>query len=164
LDYAKHCTVPFGASVQANHETNQTNSNASQTLDVIYLRPVNSMQGGHELYVLNSGREITRARVTQIPVTDVVVKSIELLQRIKVSSHSNLKIERAQSFMMLIGLQEWIMMKTPNKKMTTTKIMTKRTMKILMKIIKDDQYDRIDEDEIEDLNEDAREEDNPNQH
>jgi hypothetical protein len=37
LDYVKHCTVPFGAYVQANHETNQTNSNASQTLDAIYL-------------------------------------------------------------------------------------------------------------------------------
>jgi hypothetical protein len=35
---------------------------------------------------------------------------------------------------MLIGLQEWIMMKTHNKKMTRTKITTKRTMKILMKI------------------------------
>jgi hypothetical protein len=35
---------------------------------------------------------------------------------------------------MLIGLQEWIMMKTPNKKMTVTKIMMKRTTKILMKI------------------------------
>jgi hypothetical protein len=31
LDYAKHCAVPFGAEVQANHETNQTNSNASRT-------------------------------------------------------------------------------------------------------------------------------------
>jgi hypothetical protein len=47
LDYIKHCTVPFGAYVQANHKTNQTNLNASQTIDVIYLRPVNSMQGGH---------------------------------------------------------------------------------------------------------------------
>jgi hypothetical protein len=28
LDYEKHCVVPFGADVQANHETNQTNSNA----------------------------------------------------------------------------------------------------------------------------------------
>jgi hypothetical protein len=37
---------------------------------------------------------------------------------------------------MLIGLQEWIMMKMPNKKMTTTKTMIKRTMKILMKISK----------------------------
>jgi hypothetical protein len=98
LDYIKHCTVPFGAYVQANHKTNQTNSNASQTIDAIYLRPVNSMQGGHELYDLNSGRVITRARVTQIPVTDVAIKAIERiaedkgfkslkLQRIKASSH-----------------------------------------------------------------------------
>jgi hypothetical protein len=63
--------------MQANHETNQTNLNASQTLDAIYLRPVNSMQGGHELYDLNSGRVITWARVTQIPVTDVVIKAAE---------------------------------------------------------------------------------------
>jgi hypothetical protein len=69
LDYVKHCTVPFGAYVQANHKTHQTNSNASQTIDAIYLRPVNSMQGGKELYDLNSGRVITRARVTKIPVT-----------------------------------------------------------------------------------------------
>jgi hypothetical protein len=77
LDYVKHCTVPFGAYVQANHETNQTNSNASRTIDTIYLRPVNSMQGGHELYDLNPGRVITRARVTQIPVTDMAIKAIE---------------------------------------------------------------------------------------
>jgi hypothetical protein len=56
------------------------------------------------------------------------------LQRIKDSSPSNLKIARALSFTMLIGLQEWILMKTPNMKMTMTKIMTKRTTKILMKI------------------------------
>jgi hypothetical protein len=35
------------------------------------------MQGGHELYDLNSGREITQARVTQIPVTDVVMEAIK---------------------------------------------------------------------------------------
>jgi hypothetical protein len=31
----------------------------------------------HEFYVFNSGREITRARVTRIPITDVVIKAIE---------------------------------------------------------------------------------------
>jgi hypothetical protein len=35
---------------------------------------------------------------------------------------------------MLIGLQERILMKTSNKKMTTTKTTMKRTTKILMKI------------------------------
>jgi hypothetical protein len=79
LDYVKHCTVPFGAYVQANHDTNQTNSNASRTIKAIYLRPVNSMQCGHELYDINTGREITRARVTQIPVTDVVIKAIKYI-------------------------------------------------------------------------------------
>jgi hypothetical protein len=81
LDYDKHYTVPFGAYVQANHETNQRNSNAARTLDAIYLRPAINMQGGHELYDLNSNRVIIRARVTQIPVTDVVIKAIEQIAK-----------------------------------------------------------------------------------
>jgi hypothetical protein len=39
LDYTKHCVVPFGAYVQANHESTKTSSNVTRTLDVIYLRP-----------------------------------------------------------------------------------------------------------------------------
>jgi hypothetical protein len=81
LDYTKHYAVPFGAYVQANHETNQTNSNAARTIDAIYLRPALNMQGGHELYDLNSNRVITRARVSQIPVTDVVIKAIEKIAK-----------------------------------------------------------------------------------
>jgi hypothetical protein len=60
-----------------NHETNQTNSNAARTIDAIYLQPALNMQGGHELYDLNSNRVITQARVSQIPVTDMVIKAIE---------------------------------------------------------------------------------------
>jgi hypothetical protein len=67
----------LGHKCRPTNETNQTNSNASQTIDAIYLRPVSSMQGDHELYDLNSGRVIKRARVTQIPVTDVEIKAIE---------------------------------------------------------------------------------------
>jgi hypothetical protein len=59
LDYDKHCVVPFGAYVQANHEINQTNLNAARTIDAIYLQPALNMQGGHELYDLNSNRVIT---------------------------------------------------------------------------------------------------------
>jgi hypothetical protein len=55
---------------------NQTNSNAAWTIDAIYLQPALYMQGGHELYDLNSNRVITQARVSQIPVTDVVIKAI----------------------------------------------------------------------------------------
>ena len=79
LDYEKHCTVPFGAYVQANHETNTTNSQIQRTLDAIYLRPNNNQQGGHELMELNSGKLITRKRVKIIPVTDVVIKAVEAM-------------------------------------------------------------------------------------
>jgi hypothetical protein len=56
LNYCKHCTVPFGAFVQANHETNWTTSNVTRTLDAIYLHPPQSQQGGHELKDLNSSK------------------------------------------------------------------------------------------------------------
>mgnify|MGYP002176679840 FL=1 len=79
LDYTKHCTVPFGAYVQANHETTKTNSNVNRTLDAIYLRPAQNQQGGHELMDLNSGKLITRNIVHTIPVTDVVIKAVEAM-------------------------------------------------------------------------------------
>jgi hypothetical protein len=56
LDYTKHCVVPFGAYVQANHESTKTSSNVTRTLDAIYLRPAQNQQGGHELMDLNSGQ------------------------------------------------------------------------------------------------------------
>ena len=79
LDYTKHCVIPFGAYVQANHETTQTNSNAPRTLDGIYLRPLLNIQGGHEIMDLNSGEAITRARVTEIPITSVVIQAVEAM-------------------------------------------------------------------------------------
>ena len=77
LDYNKHCVIPFGTYVQANHETNPTNTNAPRTLDMIYLCPMDNIRGGHELMDLNSGRVITRQKVTGIAVTELVIKAIE---------------------------------------------------------------------------------------
>jgi hypothetical protein len=79
LDYTKHCTVPFGAYVQANHETTRTRSSTTRMLDAIYLRPAQNQQGGHELMDLNSGKLITRNIVHEIPVTDVVIKAVETM-------------------------------------------------------------------------------------
>jgi hypothetical protein len=77
LDYTKHCVVPFGAYVQANHESTKTSLNVTRTLDAIYLRPAQNQQGGHELMDLNSGQLISRNIVHEIPVTDVVIKAVE---------------------------------------------------------------------------------------
>ena len=54
LDYTKHCTTPFGAYVQAYHESNPHNTSVSRTRDGIYLRPNNNFQGGHEVMDLNT--------------------------------------------------------------------------------------------------------------
>jgi hypothetical protein len=79
LDYIKDCTVPFGAYVQANHETVRTNSNVTRTLDAIYLQPAQNQQGGHELMDLNSGKFITQNIVHEIPVTNVVFKAVKTM-------------------------------------------------------------------------------------
>jgi hypothetical protein len=71
LHNEKHCAVPFGAYVQANHETNQTNPNAARTIDAIYLQLALNMQGGHELYDLNSN------------LSDHTSKSISNLRQLK---------------------------------------------------------------------------------
>jgi hypothetical protein len=77
IDYNKHCQIPFGAYVQANNEPNPTNTNAPRTIDCIYLRPFPNIQGGHELMDLKTGRVITRRRVTEIPVTELVIQAVE---------------------------------------------------------------------------------------
>ncbi|MGC9237926.1 MAG: hypothetical protein ACP5GF_13725, partial [Thiomonas sp.] len=79
IDYNKHCQVPFGAYVQAVQENNPKNTNAPRTIDAIYLRPVDNIQGGHELMDLNSGRLITRPRVVEIPITNLVIKAVEAM-------------------------------------------------------------------------------------
>ena len=77
LDYKKECQVPFGAYVQAHTQPTYTNHNAPHTLDDIYLRPAKSLQGGHELMDLTSHLVITQENVTEIPVTDIVIKAVE---------------------------------------------------------------------------------------
>ncbi|MGC8479045.1 MAG: hypothetical protein ACP5NE_03955, partial [Candidatus Micrarchaeia archaeon] len=40
---------------------------------------VDNIQGGHELMDLNSGRLITRPRVVEIPITNLVIKAVEAM-------------------------------------------------------------------------------------
>ena len=77
LDYKKECQVPFVAYVQAHNQPTYTNSNAPRTLDAIYLRPCQNMQGGHELMDLTLGLVITCENGNKIPDTDLVIKAVE---------------------------------------------------------------------------------------
>jgi hypothetical protein len=77
LDYTKHCQVPFGTYVQANQENLPTNTLAPRTIDAIYLRPMSNLQGGHELMNLHTGQVITRNRIWERPLTDLVIQTVE---------------------------------------------------------------------------------------
>ena len=77
LDYQQNFTVPFGSYVQAHNDTDPRNTPKARTLDGIYLRP--DKHNGHEVMDLVSGQIITRPRVTVIPVTDEVIRTVEAM-------------------------------------------------------------------------------------
>jgi hypothetical protein len=79
LDYTKRCFMPFGAYVQANHESKKISSNVTRTLDANYLRLAQNQQGGQELMDLNSGQLISRNIVHKFLVTNVVIKAVETM-------------------------------------------------------------------------------------
>ena len=47
LGYNKHCTIPFGAFVQANNDNNPKSPKFSRTIERIYLRSLDKIKGGH---------------------------------------------------------------------------------------------------------------------
>ena len=79
LDYEKHCKIPFGSYVIANHEHDPKNTPATRGIDCIYLRPLNNKQGGHYLMHLSTGKLITRQTVTVVPITDSVIHRVDKL-------------------------------------------------------------------------------------
>jgi hypothetical protein len=121
------------------------------------------MQGGHELYDLNLGRVITRARVTQIPVTDVVVKAIE--QIAEDHGFKSLKFKNCKGA--IFQYADWIAGVDYDESIQQEddydEDYDENDSVDPDEDIHNDQYDRIDKDELEDLSEDAKE-DNPNQH
>jgi hypothetical protein len=65
--------------VQANQENLPTNTQAPQTIDAIYLRPMMNKQGGHELMNLQTGMVISRNTIWERPLTDLVIRAVEAM-------------------------------------------------------------------------------------
>ena len=55
------------------------NSQAPHTIDAIYLRPLPGLTNGHRVMNLASGQPLTATKVTELPVTEHVIKSVENL-------------------------------------------------------------------------------------
>ena len=63
LYYNTHFTIPFGVFSQASNEKTPKNSNVSRTIDGIYLRSLDNIQGGRDIFYLNSQTVITRRKI-----------------------------------------------------------------------------------------------------
>jgi hypothetical protein len=83
MDYKKHCTIPFGSYVQAVTKNTPTNTPRERTIDAIFLRTLDNIQGGFEVLNLRTGKTITRHRVIEIPITESVIKRVEQLARLQ---------------------------------------------------------------------------------
>ena len=77
LDYKKDCTYKFGTYVQAHTQNNPTNPMMEHRIDSIYLRPNENQQGGHIIMNLNTGKRITKNKVTAIPLLATVKNKVE---------------------------------------------------------------------------------------
>ena len=77
IAYKQHLQYEFGSYVQVNNRAEPTNTNNSRTLDAIYLRPTGTVQPGHHVMDLSTGKEIVRSVVTVIPITKTVVDRVE---------------------------------------------------------------------------------------
>jgi hypothetical protein len=79
LNYNKHCLIPLGTYVQADHEATFKNDNHPCTLDCMYLRYINNDQGGHELLDLRTGKTICHQTVTKVPITTSIIKLVHAI-------------------------------------------------------------------------------------
>ena len=68
LDYNIQFTITFGSFVQANNNNNMTNLMFLQTVDDIYLRSLEKIQGKHEIFDIHSHRFIMRRKIIKVPI------------------------------------------------------------------------------------------------
>ena len=74
MEYDKHWKIPFGKYVK--NEPKKTNTQAPRTIDAIYLTVNLKNEVGYVVLDLEYGIPINRREVTDIPVQNLVIKSV----------------------------------------------------------------------------------------
>jgi hypothetical protein len=77
INYLKHCKLEFGEYVQTHKEHN--NAMNPRTVGAIALRPTGNAQGSYLFFSLNSGRVLTRNRLTVLPMPYDVIKRVKAM-------------------------------------------------------------------------------------
>ena len=71
IDFIKQCKTHMGAYVLTHTEHNPTNTMDAQAISCIYLKPLDTHQGGHELLNLSTNKIITWRNYTEVPLTQL---------------------------------------------------------------------------------------------
>ena len=141
-----HCQFALNAYVHAPEKPVFPNhTNAPCSLDCIYLRYNDNAQGVHELQHLPTNSLITRCTVTPLPPTPLaIINQVHTLaEQEKLPDGLKISNRSGQLFMIVVGMQEWIMtMKhlkmhkvktTINNKLVMTIVMTNCSKETMMK-------------------------------
>ena len=79
LVYKHHCQFPFGSYAIAHDEPDPSSTMQRRGKDAIYLRPSPGDPGGHEVLDLTTRRVINRRKLTIIPITPSVIRTVEAM-------------------------------------------------------------------------------------
>ena len=79
VDFKKEFVYSYGDYVQANTTHVIKNNNLPRTIDCIYLRANDALQGGHEVMDLATGRVVSRKSVVPSVMTRMAIDRVELL-------------------------------------------------------------------------------------
>jgi hypothetical protein len=81
LDYESHCQISFGSYEQAYTRHERTNTPKERTTDTIFLRTMDTIQGGYEVMDLQTSKLISRFHVTEIPMPPSVRRRVEAIAK-----------------------------------------------------------------------------------
>ena len=91
INYYQHCLYTHGKSVQTAEDELIKNDMKPQSLDCIYLNPIYTRTGGHQLLDLNTGRVIEQKKIWAVPLTLSMQRRVKALaNKDNITSFKNL--------------------------------------------------------------------------
>jgi hypothetical protein len=79
FDFNKHCTVPFGAYVQASTNMNTTNTPAARTVGAICLGPTGNQQGSFKFMTLRTEKKFSPHKWKVLPMPQEVIDRVNAM-------------------------------------------------------------------------------------
>ena len=82
IDFSKEFEYSFGTYVIASQENKPLkNDTRPRGRDAIYLRAERGLQGGHRVLDLLTGKVITRSKVTECKMTNIIVEKVNQIAK-----------------------------------------------------------------------------------